>query len=163
MAKLVLNPELSLRRVLTVLRGDIIAHEGLRNEAHIRRHVQQSPALGLVNIPEEFNGLSRHIGSTPKVDLEHGPGSVLRGTLDFAHEAVTGVVEDEVDATNVGLGVLERGIDVLAFGHIEFEDDQLVFGPLGTESVQGGRGTEGRDRDPALLENGLGHAATKAC
>lgn len=145
-----------------MLRGDVITHEGLRNEAHIRRHVQQSSALGLVNISEEPDGLPRYISSTPEVDLEHGPGNILRSPLNFAHEAVTGVVKDEVNATDFGLDVFERGIYILPFGHIKLQNDQLVFGPLGTESVQSRGSTEGCDRDSTLRENEFGHAATKA-
>ena len=145
-----------------MLRGDIITHQGLRDEPHVGRYVQQGSTLGLVNVSEKLDGLPRYVSSTPEVDLEHGPGSVLRGPLDFAHEAVTGIVEDEVNATNFGFGVFQRGVDIIAFGHIELKDDQLVFGPLGTESVQGGGGAKGRDRDSTLRENEFGHATTKA-
>jgi len=148
--------------VLTMLRGDIIAHEGLWNEAHIRRNIQQGSTLRVVNVSEEPDGLPRYVGSTPEVDLKHSPGNVLRGPLNFADEAITSVIEDEVDATNFSFYVFQRGIDILAFGNVKLKDDQLVFGPLRTESVQGGGGTKGRDRDIALAEDELGHAAAKA-
>ena len=136
-----------------MLRGNVIAHEGLWNEAHIRRNVQQGSTLRLVNISEKSDGLPCYIGSTPEIDLEHGPSSVLRGPLDFADEAVTGIVEDEVDATNFALDMFQRGVDILAFGHIKLKDYQFAFRPLSAESVQGGGGTEGRDRDSTLFEN----------
>ena len=136
-----------------MLRGNIITHEGLWNEAHIGRSVQQGSTLRPVNISEKPDGLPRHIGSTPEVDLEHGPGSVLRGPLELTHEAVTGVVEDEVDTTNFSHDMFQRGVYILAFGHIELEYYQLVFGPPSAESVQGGGGAEGCNRDSALLEN----------
>lgn len=82
----------------------------------------QPPALGLVDIPEESDGLSRNVGSAPEINLEHFTRFILGGGLDLPHYGEPGIIVNDVDATESNFGGPKSGLDVIGAGYVDLED-----------------------------------------
>ena len=70
---------------------------------------------------------------------------------------MTCIVEDDVDATKLLLGVFEGGIDVTFVHDVEFKDVEPVGGVFDLEVVQDRRFTKSSDRDVSIVQDGFGH------
>jgi hypothetical protein len=105
-----------------------------------------------------MGGFQRWKGhNTPEVDIEHPPGGTLRGLFDLSYHTVTGVIEDDADATYFSLGVLDGGGDFTLIDDVEFEDAQPPWRILYPEVTQGWWSTGGCDCDVSVLEGSIGH------
>lgn len=87
----------------------------------------QPPALRLVNISEESDGLSRNIDGAPEIHFEHLARLLLRGGLDFPHHGESGIIINDVDATEPNFGGSESVFDIVGVGYIDLEDQELTL------------------------------------
>ena len=89
--------------------------------------------MRLVLVAEEPDGLLGHVHGTPEIHLEYVPCDVIRSRLRFPEGGETGIVEDDVDASELGLGGGEGVDDLLRLGDVQLDSQQAVGGILGGE------------------------------
>ena len=110
-----------------------------------------------VELAEDADGLPRDVRRAPEVRLEDRARVRVGHGLDLAKRAEAGVVRDDVDAAELGLGRGERVEDVLVLRDVELEREQAVGGVLLCDEVGEDLGAAGgRHCDVAVLEDDLG-------
>lgn len=128
-----------------------------------RRDLDNAPALtGRVLLPEEPDRLLQDVCRAPEVHVKQRPSGVVGRALDLSEHDVPRVADDDVDAAEDLLRLLERGDDVAVDGHVDLEDEEAVGRVFGLEIGEHLGPAERSDGDVALVQHGAGHVQTEA-
>ena len=123
--------------VLTMFRRIVPSSGRLPDEPNGRRNVQQIPSLRLIHLSEELKGFFRDIHRTPEVNFKHRSSIRPPDPLDFADNRIPGVIEHIIDPAKFFFDFLEGGGDFFRFGHVELDDEEVVWGGVfGAEGVE---------------------------
>lgn len=135
-----------------MFRGRVEADHGHTRLPDHRAVLEQQPALRRVLLAEEPDRALRDVHRAPEVHLEQRARHIIRHGLVLPDRDVAGVVENNVDAAEGGLGLRECGVDLLGLRHVELHDAKTVCGVLLDEVVERGGIAQCCDDFVAALE-----------
>lgn len=130
--------------------------EGIPLESYIpphrtNLHHRPSQPQG-IHLPKHPQHLPRQVNRAPEVRLHLAARAGVGDGLEIAHQAVAGVVDEDIDAAEFVHGGGDHGGDVGGRGHVEFELQDI--GAVGEVAEGGGLAGGGGDAVAGLGDAG---------
>lgn len=94
-----------------MFRGGVVSQTWHGLDTTHRRIVEEQTSGRLILLPEEPNGFSADISSTPEVGVEDLASLLFWVCLSFSNSGPPGIVEDHIDASEYLPGLCESIFD----------------------------------------------------